>query len=376
MKKILLFAFLSVAALTGFSQTFGNGAPGFLGGPELDDAAGNPTVNPNTLNVATPLKLHIGFQNASFAWPIPNNNIQIQIDLGSKLVINPAGAYVLANAPLNQYFTWSLTNNGTDQVIVGTQKTGAGADIPPGFAGTFEFEVQASALGTSSIVGNILITNNNPTDKITDPVDADNSTSSAYTVTTALPVKFLNIDAQKSNCNINVNWAVGEQYNVGSYEVQASKDGANFVSVASVPASNATSYSASFALTDDIKANVIYVRVKEIDVDGRYGYSESRAVQGNCDNGSRLAVFGYPNPVAGNSITIKAKDGLFNGKYKLELMDNNGKLYQIKEVNAINTTTVPFDFNTALSPGNYVIRISTLDGSAVGNVQFIKVGVL
>ncbi len=377
MKKILLFLTVSVVSLTGFSQAFIPGQPGFTSAPELFDQSGNPTVNPNALNVTTPLKLRIGFSNASFAWYTPDNTTQIQIDLGNKMIVNPSGAYVLANAPLNQYFLWTLSTNGSNQVIVGTQKSGIAARIPAGFNGTLEFEVQASALGTSSIVGNITYPNTNPAEKTTDPVDGDNTTSSAYNVTTALPVKFVSVDAKRSGCTVNVNWSVAEQQNAASYSVEASRDGSNFVSVSSVAASGASAYSTSFGITDNLKADVLYVRVREVDADGRTTLSEVHTVSGNCDASNRLVIFGYPNPVTSTSyITIAAKDGVFDGKYKLQLFDNNGKLYQVKEAELNGVRSVQFDFNTTLTPGNYMIRVSTLDGTSVGTVQFIKVGVL
>jgi hypothetical protein len=191
-----------------------------------------------------------------------------------------------------------------------------------------------------------------------------------------LPVKFTSVTAANTNCVVTVNWNVAEELNVSRYDVEISNNGASFRSVSSVSLlNNSGSYTASFAIPSDLKGAMIFVRVNEYDVNGKNTTSQIRTVAGTCGNNANLVIFGYPNPVvSGNSINIAAKEGIFNGKYKLELLDNNGKLYQVKEVQLDNVVSVPFEFTSRIGSGKYLINVTNLNGTHVGTVQFIKLG--
>lgn len=289
MKKIILSLIFCSTLASAFCQKFYNGSPGFSGGFELYDANGH-TVNPFPLKAGTPLKLRVGFQNASFSNKIPNETLKIHIYLGGKMIINPSPAYNIANAPFNQYFQWTLTVNGPDQIITGIQKSGEAADIPPGFINSLEFEVQPSNPGRSSVVGNIMILNTNATEKTSDPIDNDNSSSIIYEVV-ALPetVKLSNMSVQKTGCNMNVNWIAKSSTGVSKYEIELSKDNVAYTPVALVGTHSSSTYISTFEIPEQFRTDKIYVRIKQTNTDDKIIYSQVLNDSGICNTKGKPA---------------------------------------------------------------------------------------
>jgi hypothetical protein len=372
MKKLILLLFMA-ASFTGFGQYY-QADPG-IGQPFLVDASGN-SVNANTLTPGQVAKLRLSVYNGDVFTTIPSNDTRLQISLGQNLQL--VNAATVGTAPLNNLFAWTVTTTSTGQQISGVQI----ADIPGNYTGFAEFDVTVvgnTPASGSFVVANWFITNQNSTQVLGDYNSNNNASNLNYFTTVLLPVKFVSLDLNNVNCTVNVSWKVAEENGVDHYEVLASNNAAmRMITATQANSANGGAYNASFAIPENLKGQVLFVQVKEVDQNGAVTLSNIKTVRGTCDASNRpLVVYVYPNPVTStNFVNIGAKEGVFNGKYKLELIDNSGKLYQVKEAQLSNVTSVPFEFKTALAPGNYIIRISNMDGSQTSSVQFIKVGIL
>ena len=108
---------------------------------------------------------------------------------------------------------------------------------------------------------------------------------------TVLPLHVLSVTASRNEREINVQWQT-EGTETAQYEVQRSKDGTGFSSVASFTAETGKkNYSYSDASTDAIQGLVFY-RIRETDLNGQVYYSS--IVKLNADSKNSLAA--YPNP--------------------------------------------------------------------------------
>lgn len=364
MKKLLLVLLIAVFSLRGYSQ-----ANGALGAFYLTDAGGamassSALVSGNTYVLRLPIFNTVNAQ-------IPTGGIGLTISLGGNMAF--VGSGVVTNTASN-YFSWTITGTAPNQQITATQI----APIPGYLDAELLFNVTvvgATPPTGSSIVGNL---GSNP--PYLDVNSSDNTTVLTYFTTILLPAKFTKLDASNNNCAVNVNWTVADETDVLRYDVLVSGTGGPR-SIASVNANSANGglYGTSFEIPADLKGQqVLYIQVKEVDNNGKFTLSNITTVRGTCDASNKpLVVYLYPNPVMStNFVNVAAKEGVFNGKYRMELIDNQGKLYQVKEAQLNNVTSVPFEFKTALAPGNYIIRISNMDGSQTSSVQFIKVGIL
>ncbi len=362
MRIITLFISLLLA-------TAGSRAQGVLADPgvsqmDITNLAGT-SLNANLLPLNQVVQLRIPVFNMHQLNAVPSGSMFWKIGLGSKMVIDPA--FVLANAPLSQYFAWQGGMNGGQYEIVGELI----APLPPDFYGDAVFRVKPSVLGTSTITTNLLITNHNTTVTLSDESPMNNFASLQYTVVNSggpLPVNFTDVKVTRKGCSINVNFFTEGEINVNHYKVEASRDGTNFTVVTELAAQSRNSYSADFALTQALQSASLFIRVKSVDHDGAITYSQTKTVSGTCEK--QLVFSIYPNPVAGETLNIKATSGLFNGRYQLQVMDMGGRLLGKKETTINNSAQ--FSHSVAgLAPGKYILRLSA-DGETPVSLPFEK----
>lgn len=122
----------------------------------------------------------------------------------------------------------------------------------------------------------------------------------------SLPLKLLNFSVQAKNCTTILAWTTADEVNTCCFDVELSGDGFSFHSVGAVAAQGdgpGKSYSYSTPQSDGLA----YYRLKMIDRDGRFVFSNIRTVQMNCQSaGMQLSI--YPNPVGvGEEINISFK---------------------------------------------------------------------
>lgn len=333
---------------------------------ELTSLGGTP-LNANLLPINVPILLIVPLFNNSQATAVPAGSIMVKIGLGSKMDIDP-GFSLSGSGTLSSYFNWTTSvNNGQTEL-----RGDLIAPLPPDFVGYATFRVRPIVLLTSTILTNVLITNHNTLILLSD-LDGNNNTANLeYTVVTAAgptPVNFTKVNVLKKGCNINVNFFTENEINVDHYEIETSKNGTDFIKVGTVAAANRTSYVKDFALTADVMAATIFVRIKSVDIDGSYKYSETKAISGTCN--PELIFNIYPNPVVDMTVAIKATSGVFNGKYKLVVMDMTGRLINTKEVQLNSVTQYSYDLGSIAS-GKYILKVSNMDGTQSGVIPFEK----
>ncbi len=325
------------------------------------------------INTAT-YKLKLQVYNFDMSNPVPWGTLQFKIGLGSMLQAAPG--YTLTDIPESNYFNFTLYTGGQGQkFIIAYLK----ADLPPDYSGVFSFYIKAldnTQTGTSRITVNSETLYDNPNFDLSDNNPNNNSADLNYSLAqqSTLPVTLTGFTASNKNCVLNVNWTTAQELNVDRYEVEVSKDGNTFVKASTVPAQSRTSYGSNIAITDAIKANNLYLRLKCIDIDGSFKYSNIIQVSGMCGTKSMPVIIGYPNPLQkGMSyINIGARDGVFSGQYDLMLSDISGKVYTQKTVTLSNATSFRFDVPQALSTGKYFIRVIQKETGEKSLVQFEK----
>jgi hypothetical protein len=299
----------------------------------------------------------------------------IQIGLGTKLILDPA--FNLAGAAYNNYFTWTSGTAGGQVQIYGV----VNSPIPPDFHGVLSFNIktvsQQSTQNPSTISGYFSVNNNNPQYLFSDLNPYNNNASLQYQLAAqgALPVTITKFTAVNRDCNIYVNWSTAQEINVSRYEVEMSKNGIDFYNVATVTAQNSTDYSSVVNLANaSLRNPVLFVRLKSIDIDGSYKYSNVVQVQGNCGGKTTGVVFGYPNPLGRDAsfINIGVRDGLFNGVYQLTLSDISGKVYNVRELTLSNASSFRYDLKNVVAPGKYFISLRKTDSGEKALIQFEK----
>lgn len=364
MKNLFLLSTLFFLSVNSYSQAVK--ADPALQNLSVKTVLNNP-IDENLLPLNYVIDLKVPILNLNLLNALPAGTCKIKIGLGSKLILDPN--FDLNNTNTSQYFNWTAITEGGQVQLTGDLKE----ILPANFDSICEFRVKGSELGTSTITTNFLITNHNTTRILSDENPSNNSASLAYTVIESqggtTPVTFTGLVVKNERCSIKVNFSTENEINVKQFEIETSKDGRSFINMGKIASNSRINYTFSFALNDNNKASIIYVRVKSVDMDGRFQYTDTRTVKGICSE--KIAVGLFPNPAikSNTELTLRANTGIFNGKVAITLLDINGKTLNQQELILLNADQ--FKLKTGLlAAGQYFIKITGSEIDAPVIVRF------
>jgi hypothetical protein len=178
---------------------------------------------------------------------------------------------------------------------------------------------------------------------------------------TVLPVTILGFTANyESANNVKVSWATTNEINAAYYEVERSSDGIGFNGVAQEDASQSLNPVHSYSINDqlyNINSNIIYYRLRIVDNDGKYTYSNVVSVKLNQPQ-NNFSI--YPNPVDNYAVmNVYAEK---QGTGVLRVIDNSGKPLTSKSFSVTNgNNSVVIDQLGFLPRGIYVIQVMVND---------------
>jgi len=175
----------------------------------------------------------------------------------------------------------------------------------------------------------------------------------------ALPVEFLSFNGTTTSKGNMLNWATTEEVDNSGFDVERSDDGQRFEQVAFVPANQSRFSEHNYAYFDTpLTSEVTYYRLKQIDLDGTFGYSEIISVRNGADLETGTSI--SPNPVVNNLTVV-------NGKGEAIIFNTAGQ-----QITQVTITTVKQDIDVSdLPQGTYVLRIKYLSGELITR-KFIK----
>ncbi len=174
-----------------------------------------------------------------------------------------------------------------------------------------------------------------------------------------LPVTMLSFKANATPGGNLLSWTTTPEIDDRSYVVEKSKDGRSFeaVGMGSKSAVVGTANSYSFLDTDPFSGNNYY-RLKQIDADGKYNYSEVRLLKS-----SRSMIQVYPNP-ATTEVVVRSSGAKIRS---VELFNFGGVLMLSRHpVNAYETRINISSFGSGL----YTVKV--LDGLSVTTMPITK----
>jgi len=368
MKKLIFTSFVILACVPGaYAQAvIADPAVNFM---RTASTAAVP-VDPFHIPIDSVIELKVPVINYNQLNALPSGSCKIKIGLGSRMILAPG--FDLGTIHTSNYFNWTSEMNGGQLQITGDLRAG----MPGNFADTVTFRVKGSVLGTSTITTNFLVTNHNTVINLSDENGTNNNASLAYTVVEVtggpLPVTFTKIITVKEACAVAVDFYTENEINVNRFEIQVSKNGIQYETAGTLAASNAGHYRFKFDLNDHIASGQLFVRIKSIDLDGQYQYSDVSRVSGKCDEKKKSPiVFPNPTPASSSYFTVRSEAGLFNGHYTVSVIDMSGKLVSKKEINVVNTNQFKY-YPGFITAGQYIINIREKKSKDILTVNWEK----
>jgi hypothetical protein len=172
-----------------------------------------------------------------------------------------------------------------------------------------------------------------------------------------LPVKFKDFNAVKEGGTAKLTWTVeGETATTDRYEVQSSSNCSDFTTITTVPANVKPNGSNSYTLSN-VKlnsTNTTCYRIKQVDKDGRFAISVTRAINLSGKSG---VVSVYPNPAV--DVVKVTVDELKATSVNISVSGANGQNVLNQKFSAVAGVNV-FPINLSkLASGNYNFKITT-----------------
>lgn len=302
------------------------------------------------------IQLKIPIANTNLVNNLPSGTCKIKIGLGSKLELLPG--FDLTTINTNAYFNWSAVMQGGQVQLTGDLV----APVPFNYADTVILKVKGSIVGNSTITTNFLITNHNTVINLSDENPTNNTSFLPYSIVAGslgpVPVTFTRLQLSKQECNIKINFTAENEINVDRFEYQLSANGRNFYTVGQVTANALVNYSFLSDIADSLRGGQVFVRIKSVDKDDKFQYSETKSLSGLCEDANQqLEVFPSPATSEISQLTIQQHGRLFNGNYVVTLLDVSGKTLSIRNFPLANTPNFKFDIG-GLSAGQYILKIT------------------
>lgn len=139
--------------------------------------------------------------------------------------------------------------------------------------------------------------------------------------TSILPVNIESFTGEVLPSSNKLEWRVSQELDVSRYELERGTSTNNFQTIASVPATN----SAVYTHIDPVSNNAsYYYRVKSVDIDGAYKYSEVVLLRRNGSNSLQV----YGNPFS-SSVDMRITSAQ-SGRGEISLFDAEGRLLRFE----------------------------------------------
>lgn len=183
----------------------------------------------------------------------------------------------------------------------------------------------------------------------------------AYPTAAPLPVELVSFQA---NCladeKVSVTWSTASEKDASHYSVERSRDGINWITIATVNAAGNSTSLIDYEYLDSPENGINYYRLSQIDINGTT--TTYNIVNSNCNDVIAVnSVSIYPNPNQGKfNVILNTVNSI--GQCQLNITDSKGSLILDKTVNTKKGTNLYPINGLNVTPGVYYLTISNTTG--------------
>lgn len=179
----------------------------------------------------------------------------------------------------------------------------------------------------------------------------------------ALPVDIIFFGGKLAGDKVLLEWTVENEVNFDRYEVERSINGTAYKKIVEVKAENLGNYKFSDN-ADALKGRRVYYRLKRVDKDGHFKYSEVFTL--HIPLNTRFSV--YPNP-ASSYIQLQINNAV-TGNVNIQVTDVTGRVLQEHKITG-NESNIRLSTSN-LNNGTYLIKLIYNNGQYVQKVVVSK----
>ena len=159
------------------------------------------------------------------------------------------------------------------------------------------------------------------------------------------PVDLRAFEAQALGNSVKLTWTTENEVGFSRFDIEKSSGNNQFVKIGTVLSGGQSSVKQYYSFTDDNSNALSFYRLKMIDKDGHFTYSDTRAVKGST---ASVDISIYPNPSHGTA-KINMNNAVEGAS--IQVLDMSGRMVNRFEINGNTGTTI-----TGLTKGTYIIR--------------------
>jgi hypothetical protein len=198
----------------------------------------------------------------------------------------------------------------------------------------------------------------------------------AIQATDVVPVELVSFTAENSDDEVVLKWQTATETNNSGFEIQRSrkskvKSQTDWISITFMDGIGTTTERTDYIYKDKVKeSGIYYYRLKQIDFDGSFGYSQT--VEVNISSPKDFVLYqNYPNPF-NPSTTIKFSLPI-KGNIKLEVYNSVGQLIETILDKPMEAGYHELDFDgSGYSSGIYFYRLATETYSSAKKFILLK----
>jgi len=157
------------------------------------------------------------------------------------------------------------------------------------------------------------------------------------------------IQRNSNDNNVSATWKTQQEISSAMFEIERAYNNTSFQKIGNVRAAGTSASLKTYIFSDNSNSSkyVSFYRIKMIDKDGGFTYSETKPVKGS---GIKSDFIIFPNPSYGNA-KITVTD--LSEPTELQVVDVTGRVVKSVTINNTNTTEI-----NNLEKGSYFVRIT------------------
>ena len=285
------------------------------------------------------------FQNKAMELTVTSNGVLIvfgDLTMNNKISVDSDGVIVVTG-------TFTMSGSGAQNDYSGSGNVYAGS-----YGGNAENEIDDSGDGNGDSSFTI--------DNLSDDGYGDIEDYVSGGGDTPLPVEFLFFKGKYDGA-VTLTWATASEKDNDRFEIERSDDGSYFYTIDEVDGFGTTNEQVNYSYKDHSSiGSVSYYRLRQVDYDGVYDYSETIRVETENEAGTNSFTI-YPTNVQSTPISINANRA-FEVR-DLKVFGLSGAT-QERNVTFERVHTSEVKVNTAtLQRGIYLLRLTTSEGEVV-----------
>ena len=162
-------------------------------------------------------------------------------------------------------------------------------------------------------------------------------------------MSLLQFDAIKKGNTVLVDWSTVSELSNDHFDIERSTDGVNFTKIGTVAGAGNSSVIQNYSFTDFAPvAGMNYYRLKQVDINAVYAYSNTISVDMQASATVRIA----PNPF-NESFSVNFE---VPGRKNISILDISGT-----ELSSFTTESNTIEIGNSLKAGLYLLKVVTSD---------------